>query len=56
MSKQDTEAFLFFLEKLLTHESPEAYTYIDQLSILLKDYTDIALQYYSNSSDIIKKT
>jgi hypothetical protein len=47
---------LFFLEKLLTTEIKDSEKYIDQISVILEDYTNISTQFYNSNNDSIKKT
>jgi uncharacterized protein YgfB (UPF0149 family) len=47
---------LFFLEKLLTAELKESDKYIEQISILLEDFTNISTTFYDDNNESIRKT
>ena len=53
---KEIEYLLFFLEKLLTTELKESGKYIDEISILLKDYVNISSEFYDSNTNSIKKT
>lgn len=53
---KEIEYLLFFLEKLLTTQFDNIEKYIDKISILLKDYTNISYIFYDDDDDSIKRT
>jgi len=53
---KEIEYLLFFIEKILTTELKESEKYIDEISVLLKDYANISSRFYDSNTDSIKKT